>query len=63
MTAASKVGVENDLGLDFIDNFENILEEVKRDSVSTGWNVIDELMDGGLGPGELGVVMAPSGHW
>ena len=61
MTAASKVGVENDLGLDFIDDFENILEEVKRDSVSTGWDVIDELMDGGLGPGELGVVMAPSG--
>ncbi len=61
MTAASKVGVENDLGLDFIDDFENILDDVKRDSVSTGWDVIDELMDGGLGPGELGVVMAPSG--
>jgi replicative DNA helicase len=37
------------------------MEEVKRNSVSTGWEVIDELMDGGLGPGELGVVMAPSG--
>lgn len=61
MMAASKVGVENDLGLDFIDDFESILENVKRDSVGTGWDVIDELMDGGLGPGELGVVMAPSG--
>jgi replicative DNA helicase len=61
MMAASKVGVENDLGLDYIDNFELIMEDVKRDSVSTGWEVIDELMDGGLGPGELGVVMAPSG--
>ncbi len=61
MMAASKVGVENDLGLDYIDNFESIMEEVKRNSVSTGWDVIDELMDGGLGPGELGVVMAPSG--
>ncbi len=61
MTAASKVGVENDLGLDYIDNFELIMEDVKRNSVSTGWEVIDELMDGGLGPGELGVVMAPSG--
>ncbi len=61
MMAASKVGVENDLGLDFIDDFESILENVKRDSVGTGWEVIDELMDGGLGPGELGVVMAPSG--
>jgi hypothetical protein len=61
MMAASKVGVENDLGLDFIDDFESILENVKRDSVATGWEVVDELMDGGLGPGELGVVMAPSG--
>ena len=61
MMAASKVGVENDLGLDYIDNFESIMEDVKRFSVSTGWEVIDELMDGGLGPGELGVVMAPSG--
>ena len=61
MMAASKVGVENDLGLDYIDNFELIMEDVKRNSVSTGWEVVDELMDGGLGPGELGVVMAPSG--
>ena len=61
MMAASKVGVESDLGLDYIENFESILEDVKRNSCSTGWDVIDELMDGGLGPGELGVVMAPSG--
>ena len=61
MMAASKVGVENDLGMDYIDNFELIMEDVKRFSVSTGWDVIDELTDGGLGPGELGVVMAPSG--
>ena len=61
MMAASKVGVESDLGMDYIDEFELIMEDVKRNSVSTGWDVIDELMDGGLGPGELGVVMAPSG--
>jgi replicative DNA helicase len=61
MMKASKVGVESDLGLDFIQDFETILENVKRDSCPTGWSVIDELMDGGLGPGELGVVMAPSG--
>jgi len=61
MMAASKVGVESDLGLDYIQNFESIMDNVKRDSCPTGWDVIDELMDGGLGPGELGVVMAPSG--
>jgi hypothetical protein len=61
MMAASKVGLENDLGLDYVDSFESIIEDVKRNSISTGWDVVDELMDGGLGPGELGVVMAPSG--
>ena len=61
MMAASKVGIESDLGMDYIDEFELIMEDVKRNSVSTGWDVIDELMGGGLGPGELGVVMAPSG--
>ena len=61
MMKASKVGVESDLGLDFIEDFASILENVKRDACSTGWSVIDDLMDGGLGPGELGVVMAPSG--
>ena len=30
MMAASKVGVESDLGLDYIENFESILEDVKR---------------------------------
>ena len=61
MTAASKVGVESDLGLDYITEFESIMENVKRESCPTGWDVIDDLMSGGLGPGELGVVMAPSG--
>lgn len=61
MTAASKVGVESDLGLDYIAEFESIMDNVKRESCPTGWDVIDDLMDGGLGPGELGVVMAPSG--
>jgi hypothetical protein len=61
MNSASKVGAESDLGLDYIQEFESIMDDVKRNSISTGWDVIDDLMDGGLGPGELGVVMAPSG--
>jgi len=61
MNSATRVGEEVDLGLDYITEFESIMENVKRDSCPTGWDVIDELMDGGLGPGELGVVMAPSG--
>ena len=32
-------------------------EDVKRDTVPTDWSPINDLMDGGLGPGELGVVV------
>jgi predicted ATP-dependent serine protease len=35
--------------------------EAARDTITTGWDVIDDLMDGGLAKGELGVVMAPAG--
>lgn len=62
MNAASKAGEEDThIGMNYIEEFENIMDEVKRNSVATGWEVVDELMDGGLGPGELGVIMAPSG--
>ena len=55
MMAASKVGVENDLGMDYIDNFESIMEDVKRFSVSTGWDVIDELKANGA----QGILVCP----
>ena len=58
---ASKVGVESDLGHDYLTDFLLRTEEVDRDTVPTNWECINELMSGGLGPGELGVVVAPSG--
>ena len=58
---ASKVGVESDLGHDYLTDFLLRTEEVDRDTVPTNWECINELMAGGLGPGELGVVVAPSG--
>lgn len=58
---AMKVGVENDLGHDYILDYEDRVTDVKRDTVPTDWKPITDLMDGGLGPGELGVVVAPSG--
>ena len=56
-----KVGTETDLGHDYKDDFESRIEDVKRDTVPSDWTPINDLMDGGLGPGELGVVVAPSG--
>ena len=58
---AMKVCVENDLGHDYLLDFEERASDVKRDTVLTEWKPINDLMDGGLGPGELGVVVAPSG--
>jgi replicative DNA helicase len=58
---AMKVGVESDLGHDYILDYVSRVDEVDRNTVSTDWECVNELMDGGLGPGELGVVVAPSG--
>ena len=58
---AMKVGTETDLGHNYLDDFDLRAEEVKRDTVPSDWKPINDLMDGGLGPGELGVVVAPSG--
>lgn len=58
---AVKVGQANDLGLDYKEDIEVRFEEVNRRTVKTNWDVIDDLTDGGLGPGELGVIVAPSG--
>jgi replicative DNA helicase len=58
---ASKVGIESDLGHDYISDFLLRTEDVNRNTVLTNWECINELMGGGLGPGELGVVVAPSG--
>ena len=58
---AMKVGVENDLGHDYLLDFDERSTDEKRDTVLTDLKPINDLMDGGLGPGELGVVVAPSG--
>jgi len=58
---AMKAGSERDLGHDYIVGIEERLTKSTRDTVKTGWDPIDDLMDGGLGSGELGVVVAPAG--
>ena len=58
---AMKVGVETDLGMDYVLDFDERTDEINRSTVPTDWDTINDLMDGGLGPGELGVIVAPSG--
>ena len=46
---------------DFIPSLDLRLEESARTTVTTPWDVINDVMDGGLGAGELGVIVAPAG--
>lgn len=56
-----KVGMDSDMGHDYILDMADRYNDELREIVSTDWDVINELMQGGLGSGELGVVVAPSG--
>jgi archaellum biogenesis ATPase FlaH len=58
---AMKAGTTRDLGHDYIISLEQRLEESARITVKTPWDVINDIMDGGLGAGELGVIVAPAG--
>ena len=59
--SAMKAGADTDIGLEYKNQVALRYQEAARDTMTTGWDVIDDLMDGGLAPGELGVVMAPAG--
>ena len=58
---ALKLGVDNDHGHDFKKDFEIRYTPHARNPVSTGWKIIDGITKSGLGKGELGVVIAPTG--
>ena len=58
---AMKAGADTNIGLDYKENIEARYSESARHTITTGWDVVDDLMDGGLARGELGVVMAPAG--
>ena len=58
---AMKAGADTDIGHEYKKDVVARYTEAARDTISTGWDVIDDLMDGGLAAGELGVVMAPAG--
>jgi replicative DNA helicase len=58
---AMKVGVETDLGTDYVLDYDERTSDEARPVVSTDWDVINDLMQGGLGPGELAVIVSASG--
>ncbi|MBL97456.1 MAG: hypothetical protein CMF52_06525 [Legionellales bacterium] len=58
---ALKLGSDNTLGYDYLTDFEKRFLVKARDPITTGWKDIDDIAKGGLGKGELGVVVAPTG--
>ena len=54
-------GGDRNIGHEYADMVDMRYSEAVRDVKKTGWDEIDNLMDGGLGKGELGVVVAPAG--
>lgn len=59
--AAMKVGINMDIGIKYEDNVAARYQEDVRNPISTGWDIIDELLKGGLAGGDLGVILASSG--
>ena len=59
--SAMQAGVERNLGHDYLVDIDARYEESARITSPTPWDIINELMQGGLGAGELGVVVAPAG--
>jgi replicative DNA helicase len=51
----------SDDGMDIFENIKDVLKEDFRKPIRTGIKGLDEVMDGGLSKGELGVILAPFG--
>jgi|TARA_R100000027_G_scaffold66297_1_gene61997 replicative DNA helicase len=58
---AMTAGVERDIGHEYITGFEERMNQQARNTLPTQWDSVNDLMDGGLAGGELGVVVAPAG--
>lgn len=58
---AHKIGLSKDIGHIYKDSFDLRYSYDSRDAIKTPWQPINRITQGGLGPGELGIVVAPSG--
>tara|TARA_Y100000361_G_scaffold152677_1_gene172695 strand:+ start:908 stop:2263 length:1356 start_codon:yes stop_codon:yes gene_type:complete len=58
---AMKAGTERDLGHEYAEDIEVRYSEMARNTIETPWDVLNDLTQGGLAGGELGVIVAPAG--
>lgn len=58
---ALRAGTERNLGHNYLVDIDKRMSLASRHCIKTGWENIDQLLDGGLGKGELGFILAPTG--
>lgn len=58
---ALKAGMEKDFGHKYFEEFDFRLSDAARETIPTNWPLMDQLLDGGLGKGELGFLIGPAG--
>jgi replicative DNA helicase len=58
---ALQYGETKDNGLNVLENIDAVLVDDFRKPIPTGIKKLDEVMDGGLSKGELGIILAPFG--
>lgn len=58
---ALKSGGDKNVGLEYLENVRSRYEENIRETIETPWNVVNDLIDKGLGIGELMILVAGPG--
>lgn len=58
---AVNVGIREIAGEKVFDNLQDTLADDYRKTIPTGIKALDEALEGGIGKGELGLIIAPSG--
>ena len=58
---AMKAGSDKAIGHEYVTDIAARFVENKRNTINTPWDIINDVMDGGLGSGEMAVFVAPAG--
>ena len=61
LDVAMNSGYTRDIGHIYKDDIEHRYTNIIRNTISTGWEPLDDNMQGGLSSGELGIIVAPAG--
>jgi len=58
---AMRAGMERDIGHKYLEMIEERYSEMARATLETPWDIVNDLTQGGIAAGELGVIVAPAG--